>query len=191
MKDKFYTMQDQTLVNVSMLNQAGNYFNIYKEDNNVKESGIMQDIFIMSEIIKSEYKISDLNGIKSLEASGMYKRLGTDKLVNFTDERTSSNIMKQSVLYAENIHFKILEFILNCAEIPTEELALKLLHLCYKFFVSLIWNFQDIKPSLIQYIPRISHHLKKNVGSIDFLKEMYDNNKAMLFNEGNVIKLIK
>ncbi len=112
-------------------------------------------------------------------------------MVNFTDERTSSNIMKQSVLYAENIHFKTLQFILNCTEIPEQELALKLLHLCYKFFVSLIWNFQEIKPTLIQYIPFISHHLKKNVGSIDFLKEMYDNNKAMLFNEANVIKLIK
>jgi len=99
--------------------------------------------------------------------------------------------MKQSVLYAENIHFKTLQFILNCTEIPEQELALKLLHLCYKFFVSLIWNFQEIKPTLIQYIPFISHHLKKNVGSIDFLKEMYDNNKAMLFNEANVIKLIK
>jgi hypothetical protein len=44
-------MQDQTLVNVTMINQAGNYVFIYKEDN--KESGIMQDIFVMSEIIKS------------------------------------------------------------------------------------------------------------------------------------------
>ncbi len=44
-------MQDQTLVNVTMANQAGNYVFIYKEDN--KDSGIMQDIFAMSEIIKS------------------------------------------------------------------------------------------------------------------------------------------
>jgi hypothetical protein len=29
-KNKFYTMQDQTLVNVSMANQAGNYVYIYK-----------------------------------------------------------------------------------------------------------------------------------------------------------------
>ena len=37
----------------------------------------------------------------------------------------------------------------------------------------------------------ISHHLKKNVGCIDFLKEMYDNNKTMLFNEANMLKLVK
>jgi inositol 1,4,5-triphosphate receptor type 1/inositol 1,4,5-triphosphate receptor type 3 len=35
------------------------------------------------------------------------------------------------------------------------------------------------------------HHIKKNVGCIDFLKEMYDNNKTMLYNEGAVFDLIK
>ncbi len=29
-KDKFYTMQDQTLVNVNSENQGGNYFSIYR-----------------------------------------------------------------------------------------------------------------------------------------------------------------
>lgn len=37
----------------------------------------------------------------------------------------------------------------------------------------------------------ISHHLKQNVGCIDFLKEMYDNNKTMLFNEANLLKFVK
>lgn len=68
---------------------------------------------------------------------------------------------------------------------------MKLLHLSYKFLVSLIWNNQNIKPTLIGYLPSIQHHLRKNVGSIDFLKEMYDNNKTLLFNQVNVRKLIK
>jgi len=38
----------------------------------------------------------------------MGKKLGKKRLINFTDERTSSNIMKQSVMDAENIHLKIL-----------------------------------------------------------------------------------
>lgn len=97
-KNKFYTMQDQTLVSVNMGNQAGNYVFIFKEDN--KDSGIMQDIYMMSEVIKNEYKMSEIRGIKSLEGSGMFKKLGTERLLNFTDERTSSNIMKQSVLDA-------------------------------------------------------------------------------------------
>lgn len=85
----------------------------------------------------------------------------------------------------------MLQYILNCKEIPTQDLALKLLHLSYKFLVSLIWNFQPIKPMLIKYIPLVSHHIKKNVGCIDFLKEMYDNNKTMLFNENNIAILVK
>lgn len=64
--------------------------------------------------------MSDIRNIKTLESSGMFKKLGTERLLNFTDERTSSNIMKQSVLDAENIHLKVLQFILNCADIPTE-----------------------------------------------------------------------
>jgi hypothetical protein len=91
-------MQDQTLVNVNFQNQAGNYVYIFKEDN--KDSGMMQDIYMMSEVIKDEYKMRDLRGIRTLESSGMFKKLGTDRLLNFTDERTSSNIMKQSVLDA-------------------------------------------------------------------------------------------
>jgi len=57
--------------------------------------------------------------------------------------------------------------------------------------VSLIWNYQNIKATLINFIPYIQHHLKKNVGCIDFLKEMYDNNKTMLFNQINVSNLVK
>ena len=52
--------------------------------------------------------MAEIRGIKTLESSGMFKKLGTERLLNFTDERTSSNIMKQSVLYAENIHLKVL-----------------------------------------------------------------------------------
>lgn len=57
--------------------------------------------------------------------------------------------------------------------------------------VSLVWNNEHVKPTLISYLPEIQHHIKKNVGSIDFLKEMYDNNKTLLFNQNNVRKLIK
>ena len=44
-------MTDQTLVNVTMANQGGNYVFIYNED--FKDSGIMQDIYMMSEVIKN------------------------------------------------------------------------------------------------------------------------------------------
>lgn len=51
-KNKFCMMQDQTLVNVTMATQGGNYVYIYNEDN--RDSGIMQDIYMMSEVLKDE-----------------------------------------------------------------------------------------------------------------------------------------
>ena len=88
------------------------------------------------------------------------------------------------------MHLKVLNFIFSCKELPESELAFKLLHLCYYFIVSLIENFNQIKALMQWHIPKLIHHIKKNVGCIDFLKEMYDNNKTMLYNEAAVFKLI-
>ena len=35
---------------------------------------------------------------------------------------------------------------------------------------------------MVTEIPKVIHHISENVGCIDFLKEMYDNNKNMLYN---------
>ena len=35
------------------------------------------------------------------------------------------------------------------------------------------------------------HHVQKNIGCIDFFKEMYDNNRNMLYNDTQINKLIK
>ena len=61
----------------------------------------------------------------------------------------------------------------------------------YFFIVSLIENFNQIKAEMQWYIPKMIHHIERNVGCIDFLKEMYDNNKTMLYNEIQVFDLIK
>ena len=90
--------------------------------------------------------------------------------------------MKQEIIYSSNLHIKIINFIFSCHEIPEESLAVKLLHLSYYFIVSLIENFNQIKALMQGFIPKLMHHIKKNVGCIDFLKEMYDNNKTMLYN---------
>ena len=44
-KRKFFTLEDQTLTNVSMKNQEGNYVIVYRDD---KDSGIMQDLYMIS-----------------------------------------------------------------------------------------------------------------------------------------------
>lgn len=92
---------------------------------------------------------------------------------------------------ASNIHDKVLKYIFNCKEIPVDDLAIKLLHLCYKFLISIIENNQDVKLTLIEHIPKMIHHVQKNLGCIDFLKEMYDNNRNMLYNDIEINKLIK
>ena len=63
------------------------------------------------------------------------------------------------------------------------ELALKLLHLSYKFIVGLIENHQEMKPKIVPYLPVMMKHLSFNIGCIDLLREMYDNNKNMLYND--------
>jgi len=68
---------------------------------------------------------------------------------------------------------------------------LKLLHMSYYYVVALIENFNQIKSWMQWHIPKMIHHIKKNVGCIDFLKEMYDNNKTMLYQELTVFELIK
>lgn len=40
-------------------------------------------------------------------------------------------------------------------------------------------------------MPQFLRHLKKNVGSIDLLKELYDNNKNMLYNDTQIYSLIR
>ncbi len=57
--------------------------------------------------------------------------------------------------------------------------------------MGLIENSNQIKIEMQLYIPSMMNHLKFNVGLIDFLKEMYDNNKTMLFHESDVFQLIK
>jgi hypothetical protein len=61
----------------------------------------------------------------------------------------------------------------------------------YYYIVSLIENFNQIKSWMQWHIPKMIHHIQKNVGCIDFLKEMYDNNKTMLYQELTVFELIK
>ena len=157
------------------------------------DTGIMQDLYMIGELMKNENSMEakEKQSIKTLESSNTFKLLARENLMNFTSERTSSNKMKQKVVYALNIHEKVLRYVLNCKEIPTEDLALKLLHLSYKFLVTIIENNQEMKIILMEHIPKIIHHVKKNYGCIDFLKEMYDNNKNMLYNEVELIKLIK
>jgi hypothetical protein len=103
-----------------MKNQDGNYVVVHREDQMPKDSGIMQDMFMISELIRFENTMKNMPNTPTLDSSKTFAELGTSKMINFTSERTSSDWMKQSVLDAENLHMKVLQFVLNCKEIPTE-----------------------------------------------------------------------
>lgn len=94
-----------------MKNQEGNYVIVHRDD---KDSGIMQDLFMIGELIRFENSVLNIRQVPTLDGSKSYNELGTSKLINFTSERTSSDLMKQNVLNAENIHWKVLQYILNC-----------------------------------------------------------------------------
>lgn len=100
----------------------------------------------------------------------VYNLLSTINLVNFTNERKSTNSGKQQVVRATNIHKKVMNYILNCKEFPETPMAKKLLHMCYKFMVSLIENFQEIKMELLPYLKDMRHQIKKNLGCLDYFK---------------------
>ena len=82
---------------MSLKNQEGNYVIVYKDD---KDSGIMQDLFMIAELIRFENPIKDVHTFPTLDSSRTFSELGTSKLINFTSERTSSDLMKQNVLDA-------------------------------------------------------------------------------------------
>lgn len=60
-------MQDQTLVKIKRLeDQVDNYVVLYRED--PTSTGIMQDIYTMSEIIKNEVVANTVHEIKSIKS---------------------------------------------------------------------------------------------------------------------------
>jgi propanediol dehydratase large subunit len=70
-RDKFFTLLDQNTLKIDKLKDANSYHNINRESADEKESGIMQDIFMLSELMKNEKSISNLKNIKTLAQSGI------------------------------------------------------------------------------------------------------------------------
>lgn len=99
--------------------------------------------------------------------------------------------MKQKLVDATDIHWKVVNYILNCKEVPQEELANKLLHMSYRMLVGLIENHQEMKSKILGVLPQMIRHISHNIGVIDLLKEMYDNNKSMLYNDVDITTLIR
>ena len=144
LRKKFFILEDFNTPYISYENQNNNYFQMDQEP-----GGVMQDLFMINELMKNENNLSDLDNLPTLKSSHTFGSLSTDKLMNFTNERKSNNLPKQKLVEATNIHLKIMEYIKMCHEVPHSELASKLLHLSYRFLVGLIENHQEIKMKLL------------------------------------------
>lgn len=90
-RNKFFLLDDSNIVNVTEDNQSCNYFMIY--DHNAP--GLMEVLYLLTELMKNENSVLNLDGIRSIHEAGIFEALGSRRLINFTGERSSTSRMKQ------------------------------------------------------------------------------------------------
>lgn len=110
-RNSFFILEDPNLININFDSQNDNYFLVYEEGNT---NNLMSSLYYLSELMKNENDIKNLDRMKTLETSHCYDYLGAEKLINFTMERSSTSQVKQYIVYCSNIHQKVLSFIYNC-----------------------------------------------------------------------------
>ena len=67
---------------------------------------------------------------------------------------------------------------------------MKLLEICYNFLTVLIWNHSDNKNDLMPSAKLLSNHIKFNIGCIDFIRELFTNNKPLLYSESDITNIL-
>lgn len=68
---------------------------------------------------------------------------------------------------------------------------MSLLERCYTFLTLLVWNHAVNKIEIEWPLDRIYTHLKFDVCCSDFLRELFHNNKELLYNENENVKFIR
>ncbi len=110
-KNKFFMLDDQNIVRVDEQNQENYFHLIYDREHH---NGLMEVLYLLTKLMKNENSVLDIHKILTIDGSKTYEKLGTEKLINFTGERSSTNRMKQQIVYASNLHEKVLNYIFNC-----------------------------------------------------------------------------
>lgn len=109
-RNKFFLLEDTNILNVTEDNQVCNYFMIYDRNS----PGLMEVLYLLTELMKNENSILHVDSIKSIHEAGIFEALGSGRLINFTGERSSTNRMKQEIVYSSNLHLKVLNYIFAC-----------------------------------------------------------------------------
>ncbi len=181
-RTKFFNL-DSLVMKATLANQASLYNPIWKEANDPKDSGLIQDLHFMMQLTKADYDCLSLINIPRLRFDFFAPR---DRIYSPFHERESNDRMRQNILIATGIHAQLIGFLLQCRPLPVEELPLKLVNAIYFYLTLIVWNNHENKKEFSHCLGQLESHVQVNLGYADFLREMYDNNKAMLYNEGEL-----
>ncbi|KAL4443071.1 hypothetical protein ABPG74_002138 [Tetrahymena malaccensis] len=109
--------------------------------------------------------------------------------INFIGEREDHNLLIQNLIRSYDLHQEFLKFLNDTQDERNKESSnLKiLLTSIYQFITLMIWNNNEAKIDLYNTKNIAVNHLFLNVGSLEFLKELYNNSKQLLYNQSEII----
>lgn len=74
-------LEDINTTKITLENQSENYFNVYSPQKGPyrqsSQTGIMQDMYMITELMKNENSLAELHKIPTLDDSGVFEKLGT------------------------------------------------------------------------------------------------------------------
>lgn len=137
---------------------------LWRESENPKESGIIQDLNYLVYALKR-------NKPESRKTKIAYEDLHPHNgLIQLYTERELPHKLHQSLLKSQDLHESILAFITECKEIsPKNELIMKVLNSCYNYLTVMVWNHLENKLDLLKSRHLMLTHIQYNIGCIEFL----------------------
>ena len=151
-----------------------------------QRSGIIQDLFFLSATLKDGTKLKNIEALMDVDEDIFRNE---DVYVPLT-EREKNNELFQNVNLAEGIYLPLISYIKRTSKFKERFLPpihKKLLRSIYQYLTLLCFNNLEAKQCLMQYIPDILPHLRKNVWADSFIYEVCKNNQ-ILINDEELVK---
>ncbi|CAD8065958.1 unnamed protein product [Paramecium primaurelia] len=209
-RTKLLHFNDFNILNLNLKNQSEYNFNLWVDKKNIKEGGVIQDLCWLIQCLKSGDEVLYENvkvNYEEFYAENRLQQVYTEKEQNFK--------LHQSLIKCQDLHENILAFINIATKLVNEvsdqsenennkviqkeqqsnsddKLIMKTLYACFQFLTMLLWNHHENKQDqdFIRIIPNLFQYLKYNLYCIQFLRELFQNNKSLLFNESKITQII-
>ncbi|CAD8078308.1 unnamed protein product [Paramecium sonneborni] len=212
-RTKLLSFNDFNILNLNLKNQSEYNIYLWVEQNDIKEkgTGVIQDLCWLIECLKSGDQVLQSNVKVSYDefyAENRLQQVYSEKEQNFK--------LHQSLIKCQDLHENILAFINIASKMVNEvqevssqleaeknnqqsqqnnsddKLIMKTLYVCFQFLTMLLWNHHENKQDqdFIRIIPNLNQYIKYNLYCIQFLRELFQNNKSLLFNETKVTQII-